>query len=83
MSLLNGKWIGNIFVQEQPSGTVNGVNDTFTLTSNPIFTQACIVFLNGVFLTQGVHYTISGNTITFTAPPDTGQQLAAFYIRSI
>ena len=81
--LLNGKWISNIFVQEVASGTVNGVNVTFTLTNNPIFTSAILLYLNGVYLTPGVHYNISGNTITMTIAPAAGQVLSAAYIRPL
>ena len=56
--LFNGKWISNIFVQEIPSGTVDGVNVTFTQANNPIFTSAHILFVNGVYLVPGVHYTL-------------------------
>lgn len=83
MSLLNGKWIANIFVQEVPSGTVNGSNVTFTLSNNPIFTSAILLHVNGVLLIQGTHYSISGNTITMTSAPVAGQLLHAVYIRSI
>lgn len=80
---LNGKWISNIFVQETPSGTVNGVNTSFTTTNNPIFASAHLLFVNGLLLQQGIHYSISGNTITMTAAPATGQSLLSVYIRSL
>lgn len=79
MSLLQGKWIGDLFEQEIPSGTVDGVNDEFTLSKTPIFPKALIVFLNGVIQAQGAHYTVSGTTITFTTPPALGQVPYAFY----
>ena len=80
--LLNGKWLRNIFVQETPSGTVNGSNVTFTVTNNPIFTSAHLLFVNGLVYKQSVHYTISGNTITFTIAPAAGSSLLSVYIRS-
>jgi len=81
--LLNGKWLSNIFVQEIPTGTVDGVNTSFTTSNNPIFTNAHLLFVNGILLVQGVHYTISGNTITMTTAPATGQALVSVYIRSL
>jgi len=81
--LLNGKWINNIFVQETPNGTVDGVNTSFTTSNNPIFTSAHLLFVNGLLLQQGVHYTISSNTITMTIAPATGQSLLSVYIRSL
>jgi hypothetical protein len=83
MSLLNGKFIRNIFVQETPGGTVDGVNTSFTVSTNPIFTSAHLLFVNGILLKQGVHYTISGNTITMTSAPANGQSLYSVYIRSL
>lgn len=83
MALLNGKWISNIFVQEIPSGTVNGANTSFTLTSNPIFTSAIKLYVNGILLIQGTHYSITGNAITMVTAPASGQTLYATYIRSI
>lgn len=48
------------------SGTRNGVNTSFTLSSAPSFAQ---VLKNGQILTRGTDYTISGVTITFAVPP--------------
>jgi hypothetical protein len=79
--LLRGKFIANIFVQETPTGDVDGVNVTFTTTNNPIFTTAHLLFINGILLRQGVHYTISGNTITMTLAPASGQVLTSVYIK--
>jgi hypothetical protein len=45
------------------SGTQNGVNAVFTLSSNP--TGAVIIVLNGVTLSPGVGYTRAGQIITF------------------
>jgi len=83
MALSSSKWFKNYFVQETPSGTVNGVNDTFTLTHTPLFNSMHFLFVNGLFLSQGVHYTISGNTITMLVIPATAQHLVSVYIRSI
>jgi hypothetical protein len=81
--LLRGKFIANIFVQETPSGTVDGVNTSFTTTHNPIFISAHLLFVNGILLRQGVHYTISGNTITMTLAPASGQVLISVYIKGL
>jgi len=55
---------------ETPSGTIDGVNDTFTLANAPSPAASLILVLNGQVLTQGVEYTLSSLTITFTTPPD-------------
>ncbi len=64
---------------EIPSGTIDGVNDTFTLTVAPTL---LMLFVNGVKVREGAgnDYTLSGNTITFTAGaiPKTGDSLEAF-----
>lgn len=66
---------------EAPSGTVNGVNDTFTLTQTPSPTVSLKLFVDGVLMYQGTHYTLSGATITFASSyiPVTGQTVFASY----
>lgn len=63
---------------ETPSGTINSINDTFTLTVDPV---TLILFLNGQEQKQGVDYTLSGQTITFLpgAIPQTGSSLDSYY----
>lgn len=67
--------------QEVPSGTVDGVNAVFTLTQTPQTADALQVFVDGVLRNKTTSWTISGNTITFTAGniPSTGQSVYAFY----
>lgn len=79
MSLLQGKWIGDLFEQEVPAGLVNGVNTSFGLSKMPIYPKSVILFLNGIIQAQGPHYSISGQTITFVDPPAAGQVPYAFY----
>jgi len=50
-------------VSEVPSGTINGTNRTFTLSNAPAL---LFLELNGLQMTAGIDYTLSGNTITFT-----------------
>jgi len=67
---------------EQPSGTTNGSNPTFTLTHAP-FGNSLMLFENGLLLIQsGVstvtnHYSLSGTTITFNVAPTGGSVLMA------
>lgn len=44
-----------------PSGTMDGVNDTFTLATAPLHLT---LFLNGICLAEGIGYTLAGGTIT-------------------
>ena len=81
MALLEGKWLADIFEQEIPTGTVDGVNDDFTLSSVPARSKSVIVFINGILQAQGAHYSISGSTITFSSAPELGQIPYVFYIK--
>lgn len=65
-------------VWEVPSGTVDGVNDTFTLSIAPPSSHI-ILIVNGATYIEGIGYTLSGNTITFEAGyiPFTGASLLA------
>lgn len=65
--------------QEAPSGTVNGINVTFTLSSTPTASANVILWLDGIVQYQGIDYTISGSTITMTVAPVTNQTLWAVY----
>lgn len=72
----------NFADNEVPSGTVNGVNTTFTLAHTP--TTGCLhLYKNGLRLTPGssYDYTISTATITFMSGniPQTGDLLLADY----
>lgn len=65
---------------ETPSGTVNGVNATFTLAHTPNPAADLQLYLNGQqLIAGGADYTLATATITMTAAPKTGDVLAAFY----
>jgi hypothetical protein len=81
MSKIAGKWIGNIFEQEIPSGLVNGSNVSYTLANVPQANEAVMVFLNGLFQVYGTNFSVSGSTITFTSAPSVGQIVSVFYIK--
>jgi hypothetical protein len=53
--------------QETPSGAINGVNGVFALSLTPSPSSSLEVFRNGLLLSAGVDYTLSGATITFIA----------------
>ncbi len=65
---------------ETPTGTVDGVNVTFTLANVPILNSEHL-FLNGIRQLKGVNkdYTITSDTVTFVAAPITGDILLADY----
>lgn len=74
--------LGTIILRETPTGTVDGVNDTFTLASTP-FSNTEEVFVNGLLQDPGAanDYTITGAVITFNAGaiPQTGSKVRVSY----
>jgi hypothetical protein len=65
------------FNQGAPTGTINGVNVTFTLSPTPGASANVNCFENGLQQQQGAgnDYTISGATITYLTAPPTGAKL--------
>lgn len=63
-----------------PTGAIDDVNDTFTLPDTPD-PESLILVLDGQVLNVGPSndYTLTGDTITFTTPPETGSTLVYFY----
>lgn len=77
----SGGGMGN-WVTEQPSGTINGSNMTYTITSNVSGGGKAIILLyQGQVQEYGTHFTVSGKTITMTFAPETGTTLFAMYVR--
>jgi len=64
---------------EVPSGVIDGVNTVFTLAFTPR-TGTTTVYQPGR-QKLNVDYTVSGNTITFTNPPQVGDTLIVDYIK--
>lgn len=71
----------NFIVGEFPSGSINGINQNYTLAHTPVVNSDAI-YLNGIRQYKGLgnDYTISSNVITFTVAPSTGSVLLADYI---
>ncbi len=72
---------GSFIDAETPAGLVNGSNQVYTLAATPLPATTLSLYLNGVYLSAGVDYTITGNTITFIAgvTPQSGDVFRAFY----
>jgi len=66
-------------IQEVPTGVIDGVNDTYTLSQTPTGAASVKIYLDGLFQRQGTDYTIAGSTITMTTAPASGQTLDANY----
>lgn len=64
---------------EVPSGTVNSINVTFTLSATPDPSANLLLWKNGLLMKQGLDYTLSTATVTFDAGqvPQTGDILLA------
>ena len=82
MSRLDARNLKDFSVKETPSGTINGSNAAFTLAQTPNENEAVQLFLDGLYLTEGTDYTLSGTSITMTTAPATAQILKAQYIRN-
>jgi len=67
--------------QETPSGAINGVNTVFTLSQTPSPSSSVEVYRNGLRLTPGVDYTLSGSVVTFVTAfvPQTSDTLLCSY----
>jgi len=72
---------GTFITREIVSGPKDGVNVTFTLAEEPTLATEQI-FFNGALLNAGANadYTISGNVITFSVPPQSGDSILANYV---
>jgi hypothetical protein len=81
MALIDARWLNRFWTDEVPQGTIDGVNDEFTLDSLPVENDAVDVYLDGLKLESGVDYTVSGSTIEFVEPPALGQSLRVDYIK--
>ena len=66
---------------ETPSGTIDGVNDTFTLVTSPDPPASLELTKNGVVQKPGVDFSLSSDTVTFLAGaiPRTGDTLLVWY----
>jgi hypothetical protein len=68
---------------ETPVGTVDGVNATFVVNAAPSPSSSLVLHRNGMALSPGVDYSLSGRTIIFSpaAVPQSGDLLTASYRR--
>lgn len=68
------------FLQEVPSGTIDGSNLVFTLANTPAVSDSVMVFINGLIQARTTHYSLLGTTITFVSAPESGSDIYAVYI---
>lgn len=84
-----GQFSDTMWIDDEiPAGTQDGVNDTFTITKIPNPTNSLLLFRNGVKLTTGNDFTLTGRTIVFAAgqipqvagtPGDSDDVIRAWY----
>jgi hypothetical protein len=82
MSRLSARFLKKFWVDETPSGTINGSNTAFTLAQTPLENDSVELYQDGLKLTYTTDYTISGTSITMVTAPVVGQILRANYIRN-
>lgn len=77
----SGGGIPAVFIQEVPTGVVDGVNDTFTLSQTPKSDESVMVTVDSLFIPQS-EYAILGTVITFNpgSIPQIAQSVDAFYV---
>ena len=70
---------------ESPVGTVDGVNNVFTVANAPNPSNSLMFFVNGVLQKPGAQYdyTISSTTVTLAVPPEEGSNLVATYAYTV
>ena len=81
MSTIDARGIQKIWVQEVPTGTVNGSNTNFTLSQTPVEADAMLVFLNGIQQKKTTDWTVSGTTLIFVVAPAVAQQITVQYVQ--
>ena len=64
---------------ETPTGAIDGTNVTFTLANTPANTASVIIVLGGLTQFNGIDYTVSGSTVTFTTAPIVGSTIFAYF----
>lgn len=74
-SITYAKLANNLKLFTSDNLTPNGNNSVFTLSDTPPDANTVIVSVDGIVQRAPVHYTISGQTITFTSPPPAGSNV--------
>lgn len=64
---------------EIPTGVIDGVNTSFTLSETPVFAESVIVMLDGVVQYNGTDYEMLSDVIEFVTPPEDGSTIFVYY----
>ncbi|MHA1754548.1 MAG: hypothetical protein ACTSYR_03415 [Candidatus Odinarchaeia archaeon] len=79
------EWVAsNDAVTEIPSGDINGVNESYTITNTPE-SGSLHLYLNGIYQEEGAgnDFLLSGEDITFSIAPETDDILIASYLKEV
>jgi len=68
-----------VFKAEVPTGTVDGVNQDFTISETPQSTDSIIVYLDGLVVPK-TDWSLSGQVITLGDAPVIGQSVFIYYV---
>jgi hypothetical protein len=66
---------------EVPSGSYDGVNTTFSLSSPPASIDALMLYYNGQLLDDNIDFSLSGKTINLNFAPGATDRLKATYTK--
>lgn len=72
--------VSKYIVREIPTGTIDGVNDSFNLINIPVAGSE-MVFLNGILQGKTGDYGLTGETIKFVVAPEAGDIIYVTYLR--
>jgi hypothetical protein len=80
-SATEASWQQAIVFGEQPSGTKNGTNLTFSLDKSPINGTDLMLFVNGLLQLSGTSgdYELTGSTINFKLAPFSDDSISSIY----
>jgi hypothetical protein len=69
----------NLIWNEEPTGTIDGINTIFTLVHLPLTAKTAMVFLNGILQGEGDDFALVGDEITFAVAPVVGDKIRVTY----
>jgi len=77
----HASWGDIIVFNETPIGVKDDSNTDFTLSESPLSENDMMIFVNGLLQKNGTNFdvTLSGNTLTFTVPPNESDMISATY----
>lgn len=81
MSKIDGKFLKRFWIDEAPSGTIDGINTIFTLSQVPLENDCVSIYIAGLRLIPITNFSISSGTITFVVAPAIASVIRVQYVR--